>query len=114
MHKGETLQKNHEIRPLVEPNNEEEILALLTNNFYFCSLANEMIKKLKQAGLQDKIDLTLGGHYIYNLDHPLEQHLAKIKGYIQAKQERIMYIKGMLNLLDLEPPQTKRLPHTTF
>lgn len=113
MHKGE-VQNTAPKLPLVNPMAEEEILALLTQSFHFCSLSHEMAQKLKQARLQDKIDTAIGGQYLYNFNFPLEQHLANVKRYIQAKQERLMYIKGMLNLLDIEQPQTQRLPHTTF
>lgn len=113
MHKGEG-QNTALNTPLVNPMAEEEILALLTQSFHFCSLAHEMTQKLKQARLQDKIDTAIGGQYLYNFNFPLEQHLANVKRYIQAKQERLMYVKGMLNLLDIEQPQTQRLPHTTF
>lgn len=113
MHKGE-VQNTAPKLPLVNPMAEEEILALLTHSFHFCSLAHEMAQKLKQARLQDKIDTAIGGQYLYNFNFPLEQHLANVKRYIQAKQERLMYVKGMLNLLDIEQPQTQRLPHTTF
>ncbi|WP_269146690.1 hypothetical protein [Gallibacterium anatis] len=39
---------------------------------------------------------------------PTENALTKARKYVQAKSERIMFIKGMLSLLD-EQPQPKRL-----
>ncbi len=54
------------------------------------------------------IDKFIGGHYLYNLNMPDRKHTTKARKYVQAKSERIMFIKGMLSLLD-EQPQPKRL-----
>ena len=57
-----------------------------------------------------QIDTEIGVHYIYNLHMPTKQALDKAKKFVHAKSERIMFVKGMLSLLE-EP---KRLVHTNF
>ena len=50
--------------------------------------------------LAKEIDKTIGGHYLYNLNGPTENALTKARKYVHAKSERIMFVKGMLSLLE--------------
>lgn len=112
MHKGEMKQqqpKQHTL-PLTEAEAEEEALRIIANLYSSLRGAYEMGQKLRKdyPFLRQEIDKRLGGHYLYNLNMPTENALTKARKYVQAKSERIMFIKGMLSLLD-EQPQPKRL-----
>lgn len=103
MHKGE-VQTIQPTLPLVAPN-DEEALNIIVNLFHALNGAYDMGDKLRNNAphLAKQIDNTIGGHYIYNLNHPTYQTLKKAKDYIQAKSERIMFVKGMLSLLEQSP-----------
>ncbi|MGX2974974.1 BRO-N domain-containing protein [Ursidibacter arcticus] len=91
---------------------DEEALHIIVNLFHSLNGAYEMGEKLRTDAPQiaKQIDKEIGGHYIHNLNHPTAQALEKARKFIQAKSERIMFVKGMLSLLE-EP---KRLVHTNF
>lgn len=103
MHKGEVQNVQPKL-PLVAPN-DEEALNIIVNLFHALNGAYDMGDKLRNNAphLAKQIDNTIGGHYIYNLNHPTYQTLKKAKSYIQAKSERIMFVKGMLSLLEQAP-----------
>ncbi|MFZ7222729.1 phage antirepressor N-terminal domain-containing protein [Avibacterium avium] len=94
--------------PLAEA--DEEALYIIANLYHSLREAYEMGQKLRKGYpyLRQDIDKKLGGHYFHNLNIPTEQALEKAKRYVHAKSERIMFIKGMLSLLE-EQPQPKRL-----
>lgn len=103
MHKGE-VQTIQPKLPLVAPN-DEEALNIIINLFHSLNDAYEMGSKLRQHAptLANTLNSTIGGNYLYNLHHPAEQALANAKRFIQSKQERVMYVKGMLSLLEQSP-----------
>ncbi|UXN34374.1 KilA-N domain-containing protein [Avibacterium paragallinarum] len=109
MHKGEAKQQQQNL-PLAEAEADEEALYIIANLYHSLREAYEMGQKLRKGYpyLRQDIDKKLGGHYFHNLNIPTEQALEKAKRYVHAKSERIMFIKGMLSLLD-EYPQPKRL-----
>ncbi len=96
--------------PLAEAEADEEAIRIIANLYHSLREAYEMGQKLRKGYpyLRQEIDKKLGGHYFHNLNIPTEQALEKAKRYVHAKSERIMFIKGMLSLLD-EQPQPKRL-----
>ncbi|WP_410685885.1 phage antirepressor N-terminal domain-containing protein [Avibacterium paragallinarum] len=96
--------------PLAEAEADEEAIRIIANLYHSLREAYEMGQKLRNSYpyLRQDIDKKLGGHYFHNLNILTEQALEKAKRYIHAKSERIMFIKGMLSLLD-EQPQPKRL-----
>ncbi|MCT8547441.1 KilA-N domain-containing protein [Glaesserella parasuis] len=104
MHKGE-LQNSAQIAPLAVQ--DQDLLSLLVKSYHFLQQANELRNKVAPTYIASDIDLNIGGHYLYNLGIPLEQHLDHIKDYIHQSSERIMFVKGMLSLLE-EPKQTAR------
>ncbi|HDX1086925.1 KilA-N domain-containing protein [Pasteurella multocida] len=111
MHKGD-LQISQQNLPLVDVETEEEALHIIVNLFHSLNGAYEMGEKLriKAPHLAKQIDNTIGGHYIYNLHMPTKQALEKARKFVHAKSERIMFVKGMLSLLE----QPKQLRHTEF
>ncbi|MDG6354823.1 KilA-N domain-containing protein [Glaesserella parasuis] len=108
MHKGE-LQNSAQIVPLAEIEADEEALHIIVNLFHSLNGAYEMGEKIRREHqyLAKEIDKTIGGHYLYNLNGPTENALTKARKYVHAKSERIMFVKGMLSLLE-EPKQTAR------
>ncbi|WP_052115768.1 phage antirepressor N-terminal domain-containing protein [Gallibacterium anatis] len=96
--------------PLAEAEADEEAIRIIANLYHSLRGAFEMGEKIRKQYpyFAKEIDKTIGGHYLYNLNHPTEQALEKAKRYVHAKSERIMFIKGMLSLLD-EQLQPKRL-----
>ncbi|WP_423802741.1 BRO-N domain-containing protein [Pasteurella langaaensis] len=89
---------------------DEEALYIIANLYHSLREAYEMGQKIRKGYpyLRQDIDKKLGGHYFHNLNIPTEQALEKAKKYVHAKSERIMFIKGMLSLLE-QQPQPKRL-----
>ncbi|MFK5041548.1 KilA-N domain-containing protein, partial [Glaesserella parasuis] len=86
---------------------DQDLLSLLVKSYHFLQQANELRNKVAPTYIASDIDLNIGGHYLYNLGIPLEQHLDRVKGYIHQSSERIMFVKGMLSLLE-EPKQIAR------
>ncbi|WP_052119826.1 KilA-N domain-containing protein [Gallibacterium anatis] len=109
MHKGEVKQQQQSL-PLAEAEADEEAIRIIANLYHSLNGAYEMGEKIRKEypHLGRDIDKFIGGHYLYNLNMPTENALEKARKYVQAKSERIMFIKGMLSLLD-EQPQPKRL-----
>lgn len=89
---------------------DEEALHIIVNLFHSLNGAYDMGEKLRTQAphLARQIDNEVGGYYIYNLNEPTAQALEKARKFVHAKSERIMFVKGMLSLLE-EP---KRLVHT--
>lgn len=107
--KGSYSQNNQPNLPLADIRADEEALNIIVNLFHSLNGAYEMGEKLRTSArhIAQNIDQELGGYYLYNLNYPAQNALDKARSYIQAKSERIMFVKGMLNLL--EPTATKRL-----
>ena len=99
---GQYSQNSTQIVPLAEIEADEEALHIIVNLFHSLNGAYEMGNKIRKEHpyLAKDIDKTIGGHYIYNLNGPTENALAKARKYIHAKSERIMFVKGMLSLLE--------------
>ena len=106
----ETQQPQQQNLPLAEAEADEEAIRIIANLYHSLNGAYEMGEKIRKEypHLGRDIDKFIGGHYLYNLNMPTENALEKARKYVQAKSERIMFIKGMLSLLD-EQPQPKRL-----
>lgn len=102
--KAERMQPN---LPLADIRADEDVLALLIKLHGFGLQAREMQMKLHGTSLARQIENAIGGQYLHNFHYPLQQTLDTVKDYIQAKSERIMFVKGMLNLLE----QPKALSH---
>lgn len=96
--------------PLAEVDADEEAIRIIANLYHSLHEAYELGEKLRiqYPHIAKDIDRHIGGHYLYNLNEPSANALEKARQYAQAKSERIMFIKGMLSLLD-EQPQPKRL-----
>lgn len=102
----EVLQNTQPNRPFAE---EPEVLNLLVQSYHFLYEAKELRDKAYRTVIGVDIDKHLGGHYLHNLGLPLKQHLEKIQDYIHKSSERIMFVKGMLSLLDEPKTQPKRI-----
>lgn len=113
----EQNQTQQQPLPLTEAEADEEALRIIANLYSSLCGAYEMGQKLRKdyPFLRQEIDKRLGGHYLHNLHLPTEYSLEKAKKYVHAKSERIMFIKGMLSLLDERPlneqSQSERLAH---
>ncbi|MFC0308609.1 antA/AntB antirepressor family protein [Gallibacterium trehalosifermentans] len=96
--------------PLAEAEADEEAIRIIANLYHSLNGAYEMGVKIRKEypHIGKDIDKFIGGHYLYNLNMPTENALERARKYVQAKSERIMFIKGMLSLLD-EQPKPKRL-----
>lgn len=81
---------------------DEEALNIIVNLFHSLNSAYDMGEKLRTQAphLARQIDNEIGGHYIYNLNEPTATTLKKARQFVQAKSERIMFVKGMLSLLE--------------
>lgn len=81
---------------------DEEALHIIVNLFHSLNGAYEMGNKIRKEHphFAKEIDKTIGGHYLYNLNGPTENALTKARKYVHAKSERIMFVKGMLSLLE--------------
>ncbi|WAX71586.1 antA/AntB antirepressor family protein [Gallibacterium anatis] len=108
--RAKELTKQQQPLPLAEAEADEEAIRIIANLYHSLNGAYEMGEKIRKEypHLGRDIDKFIGGHYLYNLNMPTENALEKARKYVQAKSERIMFIKGMLSLLD-EQPQPKRL-----
>ncbi|MFZ7174976.1 Bro-N domain-containing protein [[Pasteurella] aerogenes] len=106
---GQYSQNSTQIVPLAEIEADEEALHIIVNLFHSLNGAYEMGEKIRKEHpyLAKDIDKTIGGHYLYNLNGPTENALTKARKYVHAKSERIMFVKGMLSLLE-EPKQIAR------
>ncbi|UWZ92346.1 hypothetical protein HZ320_01050 [[Pasteurella] aerogenes] len=106
---GQYLQNSTQNLPLAEIEADEEALHIIVNLFHSLNGAYEMGEKIRKEHpyLAKEIDKTIGGHYLHNLNGPTENALTKARKYVHAKSERIMFVKGMLSLLE-EPKQIAR------
>ncbi|WP_065237939.1 KilA-N domain-containing protein [Gallibacterium genomosp. 3] len=104
------IESKQQPLPLAEAEADEEAIRIIANLYHSLNGAYEMGVKIRKEypHLGRDIDKFIGGHYLYNLNMPTENALERARKYVQAKSERIMFIKGMLSLLD-EQPQPKRL-----
>ena len=103
-------QNVEEIRPLVE---QPELLSLLIRSYHFLHQAHEFRNKAVQTTMGAAISQQLGGHYLYNFDMPLQQHLTEIKAFIHSSNERRMFVEGMLDLLS-QPQLQQQSKTQTF
>ena len=105
-----SLQNQQQNLPLAEVDADEEAIRIIANLYHSLHEAYELGAKLRTQyrHIAKDIDRHIGGHYLYNLNEPTVTALEKARQYAQAKSERIMFIKGMLSLLE-EQPQPKRL-----
>lgn len=81
---------------------DEEALHIIVNLFHSLNGAYDMSEKIRNNAphIGREIDKELGGYHLYNLNEPTRQALEKARKYIHAKSERIMFVKGMLSLLE--------------
>ncbi|MGC6247180.1 KilA-N domain-containing protein [Bisgaard Taxon 45] len=104
MHRGEVKPQQ---LTLPEPNynmsnitQSEEVLALLIQMYSHLFQAHEMQEKLQNTNIASLMENQIGGQYLYNFKHPLEQTMAKAKKFIQSNTERLALVKAMDNLLN--------------
>ncbi|MCY1085902.1 BRO-N domain-containing protein, partial [Pasteurella multocida] len=62
--------------------NSEETLALIIQLYSYCFQAHEMQEKLQNTNIAKLMESQIGGQYLYNFKHPLEQVMAKAKKYV--------------------------------
>ncbi|MFS7553994.1 hypothetical protein AB6W78_12270, partial [Pasteurella multocida] len=80
--------------------NSEETLALIIQLYSYCFQAHEMQEKLQNTSIAKLMENQIGGQYLYNFKHPLEQVMAKAKKYVHANTERLALVKAVNNLLN--------------
>ncbi|MGC6380362.1 Bro-N domain-containing protein [Pasteurella multocida] len=80
--------------------NSEETLALIIQLYSYCFQAHEMQEKLQNTSIAKLMESQIGGQYLYNFKHPLEQVMAKAKKYVHANTERLALVKAVNNLLN--------------
>ncbi|HHE3585670.1 TPA: Bro-N domain-containing protein, partial [Pasteurella multocida] len=79
--------------------NSEETLALIIQLYSYCFQAHEMQEKLQNTNIAKLMESQIGGQYLYNFKHPLEQVMAKAKKYVHSNTERLALVKAVNNLL---------------
>ncbi|WP_082985005.1 phage antirepressor N-terminal domain-containing protein [Gallibacterium genomosp. 3] len=86
---------------LINGRNLEETLAVMVELYGYCLHAYEMQEKLSQhPDLADRIDSEIGGQYLHNLRHPLENAMTKAKRFIRNNSEKLTIIKAVDHLLN--------------
>lgn len=81
--------------------NTEATLEIMVELYGYCLHAYEMQEKLSQyPDLADRIDSKIGGQYLYNLKHPLENAMTKAKRFIRNNSEKLTIIKAVDHLLN--------------
>lgn len=92
---------------LIEPStlqlskNTEATLEIMVELYGYCLHAYEMQEKLSQhPDLADRIDSKIGGQYLHNLRHPLENAMTKAKRFIRNNSEKLTIIKAVGHLLN--------------
>ncbi|SPY33251.1 BRO-N domain-containing protein [Pasteurella canis] len=80
--------------------NSEETLALIIQLYSYCFQAYEMQEKLQNTSIAKLMESQIGGQYLYNFKHPLEQVMAKAKKYVHSNTERLALVKAVNNLLN--------------
>ena len=96
MHKAESQNAN-QIQPLGEE--QQELLSLLVRSYQFLFVAHDLREKVNPTVIGIDIEKHFSGYHLYNLGHPLRQHLDKIRNYIQGNAERVMIVESMQSLL---------------
>ncbi|HDR1241587.1 TPA: KilA-N domain-containing protein [Pasteurella multocida] len=104
MHRGEVKpqqlalpQPNYNMSNIAQ---SEEVLALLIQMYSHLFQAHEMQEKLQNTNIAKLMESQIGGQYLYNFKHPLEQTMTKAKKFIQSNTERLALVKAMDNLLN--------------
>lgn len=86
---------------LINGRNLEETLSVMVELYGYCLHAYEMQEKLSQyPDLADRIDSKIGGQYLHNLKHPLENAMTKAKRFIRNNSEKLTIIKAVDHLLN--------------
>ena len=93
----EVLQNANQIQPLGEE--QQELLSLLVRSYQFLFVAHDLREKVNPTVIGIDIEKHFSGYHLYNLGHPLRQHLDKIRNYIQGNAERVMIVESMQSLL---------------
>lgn len=96
MHKAESQNAN-QIQPLADE--QQELLSLLVRSYQFLFVAHDLREKVNPTVIGIDIEKHFSGYHLYNLGHPLRQHLDKIRNYIQDNAERVMIVESMQSLL---------------
>lgn len=96
MHKAES-QNTNQIQPLADE--QQELLSLLVRSYQFLFVAHDLREKVNPTVIGIDIEKHFSGYHLYNLGHPLRQHLDKIRNYIQDNAERVMIVESMQSLL---------------
>lgn len=87
--------------PQKQPLEEQaKALSVIMDLYSFGTQAFEMAHQLERSPLRSSINRQIGGHYLHNLQYPLKNALDRAKAFIQADNERIMFVKGALSLLE--------------
>lgn len=90
-------QKLPQKQPLEE---QAKALSVIMDLYSFGTQAFEMAHQLERSPLRGSINHQIGGHYLHNLQYPLKNTLDRAKAFIQGDNERIMFVKGALSLLE--------------
>lgn len=90
-------QKLPQKQPLEE---QAKALSVIMDLYSFGTQAFEMAHQLERSPLRGSINHQIGGHYLHNLQYPLKNALDRAKAFIQGDNERIMFVKGALSLLE--------------
>lgn len=90
-------QKLPQKQPLEE---QAKALSVIMDLYSFGTQAFEMAHQLERYPLRGSINHQIGGHYLHNLQYPLKNALDRAKAFIQGDNERIMFVKGALSLLE--------------
>lgn len=95
------LQKTQQIAPLdTYTNNQEQAIELLIKLYGFGLQASEMQNKLHHTPLANQLNETIGGQYLHNFQHPLQQTLERTKAFLQSNTERLAMAKAIQQLLN--------------
>ncbi|OBX07846.1 antirepressor [Gallibacterium salpingitidis] len=79
----------------------ETTLKIMVELYGYCLHAYEMQEKLSQyPALIEEINTKIGGQYLHNLKHPLEQVMTKAKHFIRSNSEKLTLIKAVDHLLN--------------
>ena len=98
---GSYSQNSSQIQPL-----GDEPLNLLVQAYHFLYQASDLRTKVQPTFIGIDIDRHFGSHYLHNLGKPLSQCMENIQAYIHASAERLMFVQGMVSLL--ETPTAKK------
>lgn len=93
----EVSQNASQIQPLADE--QPELLLLLVRSYQFLFVAHDLREKVNSTVIGIDIEKHFSRYHLYNLGHPLRQHLDKICNYIQGNAERVMIVESMQSLL---------------